>query len=212
MLLELPTAKAISQVHLTKLTKLLSSNSQGKYGKEKAIQIRNLALTSIGTHSLSTGFELQQTIRIIQNVQSELDILDNHIKFIMKEINSPILSIPGISYILASIILAEIGDISNFDNPSKLLAYAGLDPSTHQSGKFNASNTPMVKRGSTYLRYAFLTAARTVSMRNTTFKNYSNKKKLEGKHHFVVMSHVAKKLVRVIYHLLKTNTSFTSQA
>ena len=56
----------------------------------------------------------------------------------MIELNSPILSILGISYNLGSIILAEIVDINRFDTPAQLQAFAGLDPATHQSGKFIA--------------------------------------------------------------------------
>lgn len=212
LLLELPTAKAIANCHLTRLTNLLSNASKGKYGREKALQLKELASKSIGLDSVSTGFELQQTLRLINNVQIEVDLLDKHIKSVMQEIDSPILSIPGISYVLGAIIIAEIGDISNFSNPSKLLAYAGLEPSTYQSGKFSASKTPMVKRGSTYLRWAFLNAARLVAMRDPVFNAYCSKKKSEGKHHNVAMSHVAKKLVRVVFQLLKTNTIFVSHA
>ncbi len=211
LLLEYPTAKAISECHLTKLTNLLSDNSRGKYGKDNALNIRELASKSIGMNSISVGFELQQTIRLINNLQEEIDILDKHIKTVMQEINSPILTIPGISYTLGSIILAEIGDISNFQTPAKLLAFAGLEPSTYQSGKFTAGKTPMVKRGSTYLRWAFINAARLVAMRDATFKAYCAKKKAEGKHHYIVMSHAAKKLVRVVFQLMKTNSSFVSQ-
>jgi transposase len=208
LLLEFPTAKQIAFCHLTHLTNLLTEHSHGKYGREKALEIRTLAEKSIGLNSRSVGFELQQTIRLIQNLQQEVLILDKQIKDVMKEINFPILTVPGISYTLGAIILAEIGDITRFQNPAKLLAFAGLEPSTYQSGKFTAGNTPMVKRGSTYLRWAFLNAARLVSMRDDTFKTYCRKKKAEGKHHNVVMSHVGKKLVRVVFHILKTNTSF----
>lgn len=212
MLLELPTANSISECHLTKLSNLLCDNSHGQYGKEKALQIRELASKSIGANSFSIGFELQQSIRLINNLQKEISILDKYIKSVMIKIDSPILTIPGISYTLGSIIIAEIGDISNFSNPAKLLAFAGLEPSTYQSGKFTAGKTPMVKRGSAYLRWALLYAARLVPMHDDVFKNYCHKKASEGKHYYVVMSHVSKKLVRVVFHLLKTNTSFKPQS
>lgn len=121
------------------------------------------------------------------------------------------MTIPGISYTLAAIILAEIGEIKNFTTPSKLLAFAVLDPSTYQSGKYSASHTPMVKRGSKYLRWAIFMASRTVSMRDSTFSKYLYKKRSEGKHYYIAMSHVAKKLLRVIFYLLKTNTAFVPQ-
>jgi transposase len=212
LLLEMPTAKAVADCHLTKLTNLLYERSKHRYGKDKAIEIKTLAAESIGQNSLATGFELQQTIRLLMNLRTEIDMLDKQIKAFMLKINSPILTIPGISYTLGSTILAEIGSIDNFNNPGKLLAFAGLEPSTHQSGKYSATQTSMVKRGSSYLRWAVLQAAKLVAQHDNTFKAYADKKTREGKHHFVVMSHVGRKLIRVMFHLLKNNVPFESVA
>lgn len=212
LLLEFPNPKSISSAHLTKLTNLLLKSSKGKYDKEKAIQIKTLAETSIGSNSPSNAFELQQTIRLIKNVQLEIDLLDKQIKDLMDEIRSPIMTIPGISYTLGAIILAETVDIHRFESAAKYLAYAGLDPSTHQSGKYVAKTASMVKRGSTYLRWALMTAARLVAMRDPVFKEYLNKKRTEGKTFQVALSHVAKKLSRVIFYLLSYNKAFESQA
>ena len=158
------------------------------------------------------AFELQQTIRIIQNIQTEIDILDRKLKEIVISLKTPLITIPGISFVLAAIILAEIGDIFRFDTPAKLLAFAGLEPSTYESGNFKANNTPMVKRGSTYLRWALLNASRLVAMRDKTFGDYLSKKRQEGKHYCVAISHVGKKLVRVIFHMLKNNRVFVPQS
>jgi len=212
MLLEYPNAQAVAESHLTKLSNILKDNSKGKYGKSKAEKIRNLARNSIGSLNLSYAFELQQTIRLIQNLQHEISLLDLRVRVIMDTLNSPIMTIPGISYRLGSVILAEIGNIHNFQNPNKLLKYAGLEPSVHESGTYKSTNEKMVKRGSKYLRWALLTATRLVSMRDHTFRVYSDKKKSEGKSFWVYSSHVARKLVRVIFHLLKNNTSFVSQS
>lgn len=211
LLLELPSPEAVSTCHLTHLTNIISKASRGKYGREKAIQLRELATNSIGTSNRSLTFELQQTIRLIQSVQSEIDTLDKQIKLVVDELNTPLITIPGIGYTIAAIILAEIGDVNNFSSPAKLLAFAGMEPSTYQSGKYNASKTPMVKRGSTYLRWAIMQAARLVSMRDTTFATYMAKKRSEGKHFNVAQSHVGKKLIRVIYSLLKNNNTYVSQ-
>jgi len=212
LLLELPTAKAIADCHLTRLSNLLYESSKHRLGKDKAALIKNLAAKSIGTNSPAIGFELQQTIRLLNNLRIEINALDKQIKAIMIEIDSPILTIPGISYTLGSIILAEIGNIENFQNPNKLLAFAGLEPSTHQSGKYSATSTPMVKRGSSYLRWALLQAALLITQHDSTFKAYASKKEQEGKHHYVVLSHVGRKLVRVIFHLLKHNVPFETVA
>jgi len=212
LLYEFSSPLDISNAHLTKLSNILSSNSHGKYSKLKALEIRSIAKDSIGTCSSSLKFELKQTIDLIRFIKYEIDKIDFHIKSLMNEISSPIVSVPGISHNLGAVILAEIGDIRRFNSPAQLLAFAGLDPSTHQSGKFNATNTSMVKRGSPYLRWALLQAARLVAMRDTTFRNYYLKKKSEGKHHYVAQSHVAKKLVRVLFYLLTNNVSFQPQS
>ena len=212
LLHEFPSKELIANAHLTRLTNVLKDNSRGKYSKDKALEIRNVAINSIGTSSDASSFELVQTIDMINFYSSKIDELDAKIKDIMIELESPILSIPGISYNLGSIILAEIVDINRFDTPAQLQAFAGLDPSTHQSGKFIATGVSMVKRGSPYLRWAILNASRLVAMRDPCFKDYYQRKRKEGKHHFVALTHVAKKLIRVIFKLLKTNSQFVPQA
>jgi|SRR5699024_4675076 len=212
LLYEFPSKELIANAHLTRLTNLLKDNSKGRYSKDKALEIRNVASNSIGTSSDASSFELVQTIDMINFYSSKIDELDAKIKDIMIELNSPILSIPGISYNLGSIILAEIVDINRFDTPAQLQAFAGLDPATHQSGKFIATGVSMVKRGSPYLRWAILNASRLIAMRDPYFKDYYQRKRKEGKHHFVALTHVAKKLIRVIFKLLKTNTQFVPQA
>lgn len=211
MLSEFPTAQDIAKASIVRLTNVLSANSMGRYGREKAEQIRELARNSIGHDSGAVGFELRQTIRIIQNIQSEIDLLDKEIRRIMDDIQSPVLSIPGIGYVLGAILISEIGSIENFTNPAKLLAFAGLDPAIYQSGQYNASSTPMVKRGSTYLRWGLMQAARLVAYRDETFSTYFGKKLSEGKHYYVALTHVAKKLVRVLFHLLRTGQNFAPQ-
>ena len=203
LLNELPSVKDISECNLKHLTNILEKYSKGKYSRIKALEIRELAKNSIGTVSNSLSFELKQVIQAILFLQSQIDEIDKELKSLIEELNSPLMTIPGISYVTAAYILAEIGDINNFDSPAKLQAFAGLDPSTYQSGKFTATHATMVKRGSKYLRWALLTATRLVCMHD-----YKNKKIAEGKHYFVALSHTSKKLIRVIYYLLKTNNSY----
>jgi transposase len=211
MLDEFPSAAAVASAHLTKLTSVLSKASRGKYGKAKAGQIRGLARNSVGSPSPAAAFELRQTIRHIRFLQSEIDAVSAEIKRVMEGIGSPLCSVPGISYVLAATIVAEIGDASLFSTPSKLLAFAGLEPSTHQSGQYVGSHARMVKRGSKYLRWALLTAARLVCMRDKTFADFYAKKKSEGKHHYVALSHAARKLVRVVCHLMAAGGEFVPQ-
>ena len=106
----------------------------------------DVAKCSIGSNMPAKSLELTHTIRLIQELDSEIDEIENEIKNIMDSINCPILSIPGISYRMGAMIIAEISDFSRFDSPDKILAYAGLSPTTYQSGQLNSSHSRMEKR------------------------------------------------------------------
>ncbi len=130
----------------------------------------------------------------------------------MDSIHSPITSIPGINYRMGAMIIAEIGDFNRFSSPDKILAYAGLSPSTYQSGQLDSSYSHMEKRGSRYLRYALFNATKYVCIWDNTFAAYLTKKRAEGKHYNVAISHAAKKLVRVIYRLEKSQQLYNRAA
>ena len=100
------------------------------------------------------ALELKHTIKLIEEFNKEISEIEAAIQSIMNEINSPITTIPGINFRMGSMIIAEIGDFNNFDSPDKILAFAGLSPSTYQSSQLNNCYDHMEKRGSKYLRYA----------------------------------------------------------
>ena len=212
LLSEFPSASAIAHSHLTRLTHLLSTASKGHYGKDTAILFREAARTSIGSHMPAKSLELKHTIKLIQEITSEIDEIEADIKSIMDSIHSPILTIPGISYRMGAMIIAEIGDFSRFDAPDKILAYAGMSPSTYQSGQLESSYSHMEKRGSRYLRYALYNATKYVCHWDTTFATYLEKKRTEGKHYNVALSHATKKLVRVIFQLEKSGQDYIKSA
>ena len=205
---EYPGAKQISEVHLTKLTNLLITASKGHYGRDKAIQIRDAAKASIGSVMPAKSLELKHTIKLIQELTSEINEIESAIKQIIDELDPPILSIPGMGIHSAAVILAEIGDFSNFDSPDKILAYAGCSPSTYQSGKLTNCYAHMEKRGSRYLRYALYNATKYVCYWNPVFAEYLAKKRAEGKHYNVALSHATKKLVRLIYAMEKSGQPY----
>ena len=215
LLYEFPSAKHIASAHLTRLSNLLEKVSKGHYRKDKAIIIRDAARNSVGSNMPAKALELKHTITLIQELNSEIEEIEGEINRIMYEINrimdeidSPILSIPGISYRMTAMIIAEIGDFRNFDSPDKILAYAGLSPSTYQSGQLYSSHSRMEKRGSRYLRYALFNATKYVCRWDPVFAAYLARKRAEGKHYNVAISHAAKKLVRIIYHLEKTGMNY----
>lgn len=208
LLYEFPGAKQVANAHFTRLSNLLETASKGHYTKETSIAFREAARTSIGSNMPAKSLELKHTIKLIRELDSEIEEIENEIKVIMDEINSPILSIPGISYRMGAMIIAEIGDFSQFDSPDKILAYAGMSPSTYQSGQLDNCYARMEKRGSRYLRYALFNATAYVCLWDPTYKAYLAKKRAEGKHYYVAMSHATKKLVRLIYHLERTGQQY----
>ena len=208
LLSEFPSASAVASAHLTKLTNLLSESSRGKYSKDTAITFRDAARTSIGSHMPAKSLELKHTIKLIRELDAEIEEIENEIKTIMDKIDSPILTIPGISYRMGAMIIAEIGDFSRFDSPDKILAYAGMSPSTYQSGQLDNCYAHMEKRGSRYLRYALYNATKYVCHWDESFGAYLTKKRAEGKHYNVALSHATKKLVRLIYQLEKSGQAY----
>jgi transposase len=211
MLAELPTARDVAGCHLTRLTNLLQKASKGRYGKDKAIEIREAAKTSIGTHSDVKALEMRQTIQLIQMMEALIKQVEVEINPIVDNLKSPVMTVPGISYRMAAIIIAETDNLTNFDAAEKVLAFAGLEPSVYQSGQLTSTHAKMVKRGSKYLRYALFNAAKYVCHWDPTFNAYLAKKRAEGKPYNVAVSHAAKKLTRVLFHLVKTDQAFVTQ-
>ena len=207
---EFPDARQIAEAHLTRLKAILNENSRGRYERDKAVEIRNAAKQSIGSVMPAKSLELRHTISLIRELDAEIEEIETEIRAVMETIQSPITTIPGIGLRMGAMILAEIGDFSRFDSPDKILAYAGLSPSTYQSGQLsmNGSYSHMEKRGSRYLRYALYNATKYVCLWEPSFAAYLAKKRAEGKHYNVAVSHAAKKLVRLIYAMENSGRAF----
>lgn len=206
-----PSAKVISKCHLTTLTNLLIANSKGHYRKEKACIIRDTAKNSIGTSTPIHSLELVQTVDRILLLRSQIAVIEEKIECIMKQIDSPMTTIPGISTQTAAVIYAEIGDFSKFSSAGKILAFAGMEPSVYQSGKYSSAHGRMVKRGSKYLRRMLFLATENVSRWDPSFAAYLEKKRSEGKHYNVAISHVARKLLRTIYAMEEKHQAYQPQ-
>ena len=208
LLKEAPSPEAIASMHLTHLTNVLKSSSHGHFKKETAVELRVLAQKSVGTSDNSLSIQITQSIEQIELLDRQLERIESEMEDIVRSLDSVIMTIPGIGFINGGMILGEIGDIHRFPNYSKLLAFAGLDPTIRQSGKFNASRTRMSKRGSRALRYALINAAHNVVKNNQTFAAYYTQKKSEGRPHYAALGHCAGKLVRIIFKMLTDNVTF----
>lgn len=203
-----PRPAEVQSLHLTYLSNLLRKASHGRYTKEDAIRLRELARHSIGTDSPALALQIQQAVAQIELFSSQLKQVDAEITSIMDNMNSPIMTVPGIGHLNGAMILSCIGSIQRFSSPAKLLAYAGLDPAVIQSGNFNARSTRMSKRGNSMLRYALINAAHNVARNNATFEQYYDSKIAQGKSHYCALGHTAHKLIRVIFVLLTRNIAF----
>ena len=208
LLKEAPTPTAVASMHMTHLAHLLEVASHGHFGKEKARELRVLAQKSVGVNDSSLSIQITHTIEQIELLDSQLFHTELEMANLVTCLHSVIMTIPGIGFINGGMILGEIGDIHRFSEPKKLLAFAGLDPSVHQSGNFQAQRTRMSKRGSKVLRYALINAAHNVVKNNATFKAYYDAKRAEGRTHYNALGHCAGKLVRVIWKMLTDEVEF----
>ena len=208
LLEEFPGAKQVAGAHLTRLKALLETASKGRYKRDMALGIRDAAKNSIGSRMPTKSLELQHTIRLIRELNAEIAEVEEQIRSIMEELHSPITTIPGLGFRMAAMILAEVGDFSRFASPDKLLAYAGMSPSTYQSGQLKNCYPHMEKRGSRYLRYALYNATKYVCHWDPAFAAYLAKKRAEGKHYNVALSHAARKLVRLIFAMEKSRMPY----
>ena len=199
--------KNTSHIALMKDYDSIRKVSHGKFSYAKFAKLKELAKNSVGHHDKNSDLLISTYISIYNHFNDKINPIDKQISTIIKELNPKMLTIPGIGEISAATILAEYGDIKNFSSPAKMLAFAGLEPSVIESGTLS-SNGKMVKHGSGHLRYSIMNIALIILKYSPIFYDYYLKKRSEGKCHRVALSHVCKKLIRVIYSLEKYNNDF----
>ena len=120
-----------------------------------------------------------------------------------------LLSVPGIGWVLAFTIAAEIGDIGRFASPEKLTGYTGLCPRVHQSGERDRRGA-LSKSGPRYLRWALLEAATNACKHPVYRERYQRNKRRLGKQRGakVAQIDIARRLAHAIWHMLTRNQPF----
>jgi transposase len=231
-LVEFPSSEDIlatnEETLANKVSELCKSRSI-RWAREKATQLKAAAArnpfqkTVYQSHILSLGMY----INIILQYKEHLSKLESEIDALAKEIEeyNIIKSIPGIGEKIAATILSEIGEIDRFNNPKKLVAFAGVDPSVFESGKFTATKNRITKRGSSRLRHALYMAVRCairdcrkkkttdeIIPRNKRMREFYDKKREEGKPFKVAVIACVNKLLHWIYALLKSRSTFLDLA
>ena len=205
------SASSIASEDIRNLRRALKTEGRGRQCRVTAEEIKELAKCSVGDDNIAVELEVKSVIAIINTRAEQIRVLEKKIEEFSHQLNSPIISIPGISHITGMTILAEIGKIQDFPEGAKLISYAGMEPLVHQSGKYDAAHMPISKHGSRYLRKALYQAVFTVCKYNPVFQDYYTKKRNQGKSHRCAQGHCVRKLLRVIYKLLSTNVSFDSE-
>lgn len=183
--------------------------SRGKFSYAKFLKIKEIAKNTIGQSDDYLEFDLKNMLKLYDNINSIIKQYDDKIEAIIKELNPPTLSIKGIGPISCAAIISEFGDVARFKSADAMVAFAGIEPSVSESGT-EQHDGKMVKHGSSHLRYHLLNAADYVFLHESIFTEFYYKKRNEGKTHRVALSHVAKKLVRIIYKLESENITFRS--
>ena len=210
ILINCPTPYEIVNFNTRKLANLLKKASKGRHSTDKVREIKELAKNSFGIKFTgdACSFEIKQLVNQIIFLEKQVDDLELKIKSIYSKLDTHLQSIPGIGEALAPVILAEIGDINNFSTPSKLTAFAGIDPSENQSGNKKSTDEKTSKRGSPYLRHAIYQAAFIASNNDPVMHEYYLKKRAEGKHHYVALAGVERKILGIVYHVLKEKRDY----
>jgi transposase len=205
LLQEAVSAQEFASFDLQELTQLLSRSSRGHFGAEKAEELQSQAKQSIGVSFLvnAARLELHCLLAQMELIEQQQDQVEQALAQLMQQIPQHITSIPGIGLATGAAILAEIGDITRFASPDKLVAYAGIDATVYQTGQFEASHAHMSKRGSPYLRHALWQAACMAIRYDEELKAFYQRKRTEGKHHNVALGAVCRKLLDRIFIILK---------
>ena len=155
----------------------------------------------------SVNQALAISMSTIKLLQKQLKDYDKAIEKQLGTITQTLTSIKGIGNVYAAGIIAEIGDVNRFSNQASIAKFAGLTWSQHQSSDFEAEDTKLIHSGNRHLRYYLCEAADSLRKCDPEFKRYYNLKFKEvTKHqHKRALVLTARKLVRLVYTLLKTN-------
>ena len=181
--------------------------SKGAISFNRFNQLRELAKNSIGYSTEVDEQIIRNLVDQVRIIDGEIDNLNELLDPLMEELNSPILSIPGIGVNLAAMILGEIGDINRFSSPEKLIKFAGLDVKVYQSGTINIKGH-IRKRGSPILRYALALSVQKLRIHSPVFSEYYYSKLRQGKATNVAIIATTRKLIRVIWKMMTTNQIF----
>ena len=212
LLEEFDTVDELARIDLNDLTAFIRHKGHGKFADPEATakEVQAAARSSYRlpkTINDSVNQVMAISISTMRAMQAQIKALDKAIADQVALIPNTLTSIKGIGPVYSAGIVAEIGDIHRFDGQAALAKYAGLVWQQHQSGSFEAQTTRLIKSGNRFLRYYLLEAANYLRRCDAEFKRYYSLKYHEVNkfQHKRALALTARKLVRLVFRLLKDN-------
>jgi transposase len=202
------SAVNIAKADIRNLRKCFEYKGRGKRISLTAEKLKQAAKDSIGIDSTADTIQIRHLVEMIEQLSDQIEEVDKKIEEFSFQLNSPILSIPGISHFSGTSILSEIGDINNFSDHRQIIKYAGVAPIVYESSQYKAEHTRITKSGSKYLRKTLYQIILPVINNSEVFRRYYDLKISQGKSHRCAQGHCVRKLLRVIFHILKTGQQF----
>ena len=216
---EFPHADIIKEKRVDALAYNMAHTNERhiNYYKRKANTIKEYALNSYpGVSKDSKDVDnLKQLVEIILELTKQIDKIKATMIELAKQTKNfdNIVSIFGIGEWSTALIIAELKDITRFNNVKQINASCGLDPTIVQSGKSINYHGPISKRGNRYARKILFNCSRVIITlsakldKENSIYVYYQKKKQEGKHYYACLTACSTKLIRIIYALCMNNST-----
>lgn len=194
------------------LAEILSAVSRGRYGRDKAREVIDAIRHTVGDcEDAALIFEVSHLAKVVSEFNARIAEVDSEIKGAARGTACDLLiTLPGVGVLGAATILGELGDLSRFPNGKSVMAYAGMDATVRQSGQYDGRHARMSKRGSAYLRRVLMLCADAARRNDAYFGDYYNSLIDRGKHHYVAVSAVARKLCNVMLVIAHDNRPYES--
>ncbi len=209
------TTEELAQADLAELATYLASKGRGRF-QDPAALAATLQRAARDSYRLDNVLDepltlvLGTTMATIRTLQAQLKAVDATIARELAPIAQTLTSVPGLGPVWTAGLVAEIGDIRRFADDAALAQYAGLVWKAHESGTFQAEDTPLAKSGNTYLRYYLVEAANSVRVHCPEYTAYYQTKVSQSTTHAHKRALVltARKLVRLVDALLRTDSLY----
>lgn len=209
---EFDSAEVLAEMDLQQLTDFIIQKGKNRFPDPHSVAkaIQKAARSSYRlpkTVNDSVNQVLSISISSIRAMELQIKAFEKAIAEQMELIPNTLTSIKGIGPVYSAGIIAEIGDINRFPNQAALAKYAGLAWQQHQSGDFEAQNTRMIKSGNRYLKYYLGEAALSLVRCDTEYSRFYHLKynEVNKYQHKRALALTARKLVRLVFRLLKDN-------